>query len=214
MLDDMIDKCFQNIPDDKIPVIGISGASGSGKTYLSKLIVENIPETTILHQDNYYQELSGICLGDSGKRNYDHPESFDHSLFYEHITALSKGETISQPIYDYKTHRRTEHYRTMICKKLLVVEGIMVFYEDIISQVINMKVFMDTAPDICLIRRLKRDIKDRGRSWNQVIDQYLDSVRPMWIQFIQPMKEKCDLCIGSEQDSQRLLTKLTDILYN
>ncbi|MDH5682736.1 MAG: uridine kinase, partial [Spirochaetota bacterium] len=163
-----IDSYFQQIPEGKIPVIGISGASGSGKTFLAESIAKAITDVTIVHEDNYYHELAGIKLSDSGNKNYDHPDSFDHTLLYEHIIALSKNESISQPVYNYQTHSRTKDYRVMNPGRLLIVEGILIYCDDKISQAIDIKIYMDTAPDICLLRRIQRDSKVRGRSMNQV----------------------------------------------
>ena len=178
-------------------IIGIAGASGSGKTLVSKNIFENLgsEKVVIMQEDSYYKDLSEIPFNDRTGKNFDHPDAFDHSLLEYHLSELVKGNSISHPIYDYKTHSRLKETKTVGPHRVIVLEGILIMNESKLRDLMDIKVFIDTEPDICFIRRLKRDINERARSVDSIINQYMETVRPMYFQFIEPAKRYADIII-------------------
>lgn len=178
-------------------LIGIAGASGSGKTLVSKNIFENLGSNNvvIMQEDSYYKDLSEIPFDERTGKNFDHPDAFDHTLLISHLKELVVGKSISHPIYDYKTHSRLEQTRTVGPHQVIVLEGILIMNEPELRDLMDIKVFIDTEPDICFIRRLKRDINERARSVDSIITQYMETVRPMYFQFIEPAKRYADIII-------------------
>jgi uridine kinase len=178
-------------------LIGISGASGSGKTLVAENIFKNLgsDNVVIIQEDSYYKDLSSIPFDERTGRNFDHPDAFDHQLLAFHMKELLSGKAIGHPIYDYKTHSRKKETTIVGPHKIIVLEGILILNESAIRDLMDIKVFIDTAPDICFIRRLKRDINERGRDVNSVITQYMETVRPMYFQFIEPAKRHADIII-------------------
>jgi uridine kinase len=178
-------------------LIGISGASGSGKTLVAENIFKRLgsDKVVIIQEDAYYKDLSYIPFDERSGRNFDHPDAFDHTLLATHISELLNGKSIAHPIYDYTTHSRKKETRTVGPHKIVVLEGILILNEPSLCDLMDIKIFIDTAPDICFIRRLKRDIHERGRDVDSVITQYLEAVRPMYCQFIEPSKRQADLII-------------------
>ncbi len=178
-------------------IIGIAGASGSGKTLVANNVIQNLysEKVVMIQEDSYYKDLSDIPFDERTGKNFDHPDSFDHKLLAEHLSALVKGESISHPIYDYKTHSRLKETRTVGPHTVIILEGILILSEPRLRELMDIKVFIDTAPDICFIRRLNRDIKERARSVDSIIKQYEETVRPMYFQFIEPSKRYADIII-------------------
>ncbi len=178
-------------------LIGISGASGSGKTLIARTIMDQMVSSsvTMIQEDAYYKDLSHIPFDSRTGRNFDHPDAFDHELLYEQMQDLLNGKSISHPIYDYKTHSRLTETRTVEPHTIIILEGILILNEPRLRELMDIKIFVDTAPDICFIRRLKRDIAERGRSVDSVINQYMETVRPMYFQFIEPSKRHADLIV-------------------
>ena len=178
-------------------LIGISGASGSGKTLVTKNIFDKLgsEKVVIIQEDSYYKDLSHIPFDERTGKNFDHPDAFDHQLLIEQVTELLSGKSISQPVYDYTTHRRKDELVTLGPHDVIFLEGILVLTEPRLRQLMDIKVFVDTDPDICFIRRLKRDLAERGRDVNSVINQYTETVRPMYFQFIEPSKRYADIII-------------------
>ncbi|HGY56051.1 MAG TPA: uridine kinase [Caldithrix abyssi] len=178
-------------------LIGIAGASGSGKTLVSKTIMEKLgsEKVVMIQEDSYYKDLSDIPFDERTGKNFDHPDAFDHGLLIDHMARLLDGHAISHPIYDYKTHSRLKETRTVGPHTIIILEGILILSEPRLRDLMDIKVFIDTAPDICFIRRLKRDIEERGRSVDSVINQYMETVRPMYFQFIEPAKRHADIII-------------------
>jgi len=178
-------------------IIGIAGASGSGKTLVAKNIFESLgsDKVVIMQEDSYYKDLSDIPFDDRTGKNFDHPDAFDHSLLQYHLSELIKGNSISHPIYDYKTHSRLKETKTVGPHKVVVLEGILIMSDPKLRDLMDIKVFIDTEPDICFIRRLKRDINERARSVDSIINQYMETVRPMYFQFIEPAKRYADIII-------------------
>jgi len=178
-------------------LIGITGASGSGKT----LVAENINKqlgsenVVLMEEDSYYRDLSDIPYNERSGRNFDHPDAFDHHLLSKHIQGLLNGRTIAHPVYDYTTHSRKKETKTVGPHRIVVLEGILILNEPSLRDQMDIKVFIDTAPDICFIRRLRRDIEQRGRDVKSVINQYMETVRPMYFQFVEPSKRHADIII-------------------
>lgn len=178
-------------------LIGIAGASGSGKTLVSKNIYEKLgsDKVVIMQEDSYYKDLSEIPFDERTGKNFDHPDAFDHLLMQSHLKELVEGKSISHPIYDYKTHSRLKETRTVGPHRIIVLEGILIMNEPKLRDLMDIKVFIDTEPDICFIRRLKRDIFERARSVDSIINQYMETVRPMYFQFVEPSKRYADIII-------------------
>jgi uridine kinase len=178
-------------------VIGIAGGSGSGKTTLAELIIERIGSDQIayLPHDAYYKDLSGLAPNQRDSINFDHPDSLDSELLIEHIKLLKEKSPIQIPIYDFKTHSRTKETIPIKPRPVIMVEGILIFAEQRLRDMLEVKIFVDTDPDLRFIRRLERDISERGRSTESVIRQYLATVRPMHLEFVEPSKRYADIII-------------------
>jgi uridine kinase len=178
-------------------VIGVTGCSGSGKTSVTKAIYESLKDHSILvlEQDYYYKDQSDLPFEERLKTNYDHPLAFDNDLLIKHIEKLLRYETIDKPVYDYSIHTRSENVIPVNPKDVIILEGILVLEDERLRNLMDIKLYVDTDPDLRIIRRLTRDIRDRGRTFDSVIDQYLNVVRPMHNQFIEPTKRYADIII-------------------
>jgi uridine kinase len=178
-------------------IIGICGGTGSGKTTVANRILESVSrdEVIFLQQDSYYRNLDQMPLDYRRKVNFDHPDAIDNELLVEHLRELKAGRAVELPVYDFKTHtRRPETLRTEP-RPIIIIEGILVFNEERLRDEMDIKVFVDTPDDIRFIRRLRRDVAERGRTAESVIEQYLATVRPMHMQFVEPSKRHADVII-------------------
>ncbi|MFQ5602758.1 MAG: uridine kinase [bacterium] len=178
-------------------LIGIAGGTGSGKTLVAKNIYADLGSDRVVRicQDSYYKDLSHIEPEKRHAQNFDHPDAIDSELLIEHVKALINGQTISQPIYDFVTHTRTDKFSLIGPHSIIVLEGILIFDNPELRELMDIKIYVDTDPDIRLIRRLQRDILERGRSMESVIKQYEESVRPMHLQFVEPSKRYADIIV-------------------
>lgn len=178
-------------------IIGISGPSASGKSLLANTIVKEIGsnEVTVISEDSYYKDLAHMSLDERAKVNFDHPDALDHELLFQHLSDLQNGKQIEVPIYDHTKHGRKEETRTVGKHQIIVLEGILLFVEKALREIMDIKIFMDTALDICLLRRLSRDIVERARTLESVMEQYHRTVRPMYFQFIEPSKRYADMIV-------------------
>ncbi|MFF2447652.1 uridine kinase [Neobacillus sp. NPDC058068] len=178
-------------------VIGVTGGSGSGKTSVTKAIYESLKDHSILvlEQDYYYKDQADLPFEERLKTNYDHPLAFDNDLLIEHIEKLLRYEAIEKPVYDYSIHTRSEKVIQVEPQDVIILEGILVLEDDRLRDLMDIKLYVDTDADLRIIRRMTRDIKERGRSFDSVIDQYLNVVRPMHNQFIEPTKRYADVII-------------------
>ncbi len=177
--------------------IGIAGGSGSGKTTLARLIMEHIgPEhIAFLPHDAYYKDFSHLPLEERARQNFDHPNALETDLLIEHIQALKRGEPVHRPVYDFATYSRKPETVLVEPRPVILVEGILVLAEPRLRALFDLKLYVDTDPDIRFIRRLLRDIRERGRTLDMVVEQYLRTVRPMHLEFVEPSKRYADLII-------------------
>lgn len=178
-------------------LIGIAGGTGSGKTTLADKLVESFGsnEVSILRHDNYYKRHDEMCYEERCKLNYDHPDAFDTDLLCEHIRMLKSGKSVNMPVYDYTIHNRSDQTIAVACAPVIVLEGILIFAEPELCKLMDIKVFVDTDADVRILRRIIRDVKERGRSLDSVISQYLTTVKPMHEQFVEPSKRMADIII-------------------
>lgn len=200
-------------------VIGVTGGSGSGKTSVSQQIVNHFSELSVLllEQDAYYKDQSHLPFEERLKTNYDHPLAFDNDLFYNHLMALIKGRSINKPVYDYSLHTRSDEVIHVESREVIIVEGILILDDKDIRELMDIKVYVDTDDDIRLARRILRDINERGRTVESVIDQYCDVVKPMHHQFIEPTKRYADIIVpegGYNQVAIDLLTTKVATILN
>ncbi|MFD2565570.1 uridine kinase [Aquimarina rubra] len=178
-------------------IIGIAGGTGCGKTTVVNQIVNELPqnEVCVISQDSYYKDTSHLRYEERTKINFDHPQSIDFELLGEHLKALRKGETIEQPVYSFVEHNRTKETVQTKPSKVIIVEGILILTNPAIRDMFDIKIYVQTDSDERLIRRLKRDIAERGRDMEEVLDRYQNTLKPMHQQFIDPTKEFADLII-------------------
>ena len=182
----------------KTPIlIGIGGGTGSGKTSIAIQLFEKYGEgeVVVIEQDAYYRDLSNMSLDERHKQNYDHPDATDIELFGQHVISLMKGTAVEVPIYDFATHLRSEETKKIKPHHVIVVEGILALHYPVLRELMDIKIYVETPADIRFIRRLSRDIDERGRTAQSVIDQYLKTVRPMHEQFVEPSKFYADIII-------------------
>jgi uridine kinase len=178
-------------------IIGICGGTGSGKTTVANKILQTVSanEVAFIQQDSYYRDLDQMPLDYRQQVNFDHPDALDNDMMVEHVRALKAGRAVELPIYDFKNHQRRKETLSMEPKLITILEGILIFNERRLLEEMDIKVFVDTPDDIRFIRRLRRDIAERGRTVDSVIEQYLATVRPMHMQFVEPSKRCADVII-------------------
>lgn len=203
-----------------IKIVGICGGSGSGKTTVVKRISQMVESFSLLPEDSYYKDTDLKTPEERSilKYNFDHPDQMDNDLLLEHLQMLKKGMSVQVPIYDFVTSHRLKETIPVKSAPVIVLEGIFIFFDKRIRDLIDLKLYIDTPSDIRFIRRLKRDIEERGRTLESVIDQYLNAVRPGHFQFIEPMKHYADMIIPeggcNEKAMQVLSIFLNDLLKN
>ena len=180
-------------------VIGIAGGSGSGKTTVTTKIVEKLDpdQTVVIQHDSYYHDISRYGGRPATEINFDHPDSLETSLLIKHLKELKMGRPIEQPIYDFTTHSRKEERKRIEPKAVIFVEGILIFVEEELRRLMDIKIFVDIDPDERLARRLKRDLVERGRSIDSIIHQYMTTVKPMHMEYVEPSKRWADIIIPS-----------------
>lgn len=178
-------------------IIGVAGGSGSGKTTVANNLVKvfSREDAILIEQDSYYRELSHLAIDERALNNFDHPDSIEFELMKKHILELKNNKVVEIPIYDFKTHSRKEEKEIIHPSKIIVVEGILIFAVKEIRDLFDMKIFVDTDADEMLLRRIERDISERGRSFESVKNQYLTTVKPMYLEFCEPSKRYADVII-------------------
>ena len=181
---------------ENILVIGIAGGSGSGKTTLMRNLTGGFGDNiTVLSHDNYYRAHDDLPFEQRSKLNYDHPDAFETDLMIEHLKQLKQGQPIQCPVYDYTIHNRTAETITVEPKSVIIVEGILIFENKALCDLMDIKIFVDTDDDVRLVRRIKRDVAKRGRSLLSVLSQYMETVKPMYEQYVQPSKKNADVIV-------------------
>ena len=204
--------------ENKPVIIGVTGGSGSGKTTVSRAIFEQLHGHSLLmlQEDSYYNDQSDMPFEERIKTNYDHPNAFDTELLVKQLKDLLDWKTIEKPIYDYTEHTRSSEVEKVELKEVIILEGILVLNDPALRDLMDIKIFVDTDDDIRIIRRIQRDIEERGRSLQSVIDQYKSTVKPMYHQFIEPTKRYADIIVPEGGENQvaidLLVTKVRDIL--
>lgn len=196
-------------------VVGIAGGSGSGKTTVAHKLAAAMPAgrcATIEH-DAYYRDQGGLPLAERAVINYDHPASLESDLLARHLRMLRKGETVDVPIYDFANHTRARETRRVAPARVIIVEGILVFTEAVLREQFDIKIFVDTDSDIRLIRRIRRDLEQRGRTFQSVRDQYYATVRPMHLEHVEPSKRWADLIVPEGGDNKVALDVLLGQLW-
>jgi uridine kinase len=178
-------------------IIGICGGTGSGKTTVAQKIISSIGEENVayLQQDSYYRNLGDMPLDVRHQANFDHPDAIDNELMVNHLESLRAGECIERPIYDFVTHSRKPDTIAVLPLPVIIVEGILIFFDARLRRFMDIKIFVDCEADIRFVRRLKRDLRERGRSVDSVIEQYLTTVRPMHLQFVEPSMRYADIIL-------------------
>lgn len=190
-------------------IIGIAGASGAGKSLFAHQLLKYLvgrhtdQKVRILHEDCYYRRQDHLTYEQRCEINYDHPDALEHELLIEHLKSWRKGQSIQVPQYDYGNHNRSDKAETLQPSQLLILEGILIFFDPAVRELLDLSIFVDVPLDICLIRRLRRDINERKRSADSVLKQFEATVRPMYFQFVEPTKNYADLIVphGGENNA-------------
>ncbi len=201
-------------------IIGISGASASGKSLLANTIVNELgsDQVAVISEDAYYKDNSHLPFTEREKINYDHPNAFDHLLLADHLEQLQQGKSINIPIYSHSKHERLSETRHVGNHAIIVIEGILLFSDPILWNLMDIRIFMSTPLDICLTRRLKRDVVERHRSFESVIHQYETTVRPMYFQFIEPSSRHADIIVPRGGENRiaidMIQAKMRELLAN
>ncbi|MEZ4858162.1 MAG: uridine kinase [Flavobacteriaceae bacterium] len=196
-------------------IIGIAGGTGSGKTTVVQQIVAELPkdEVCIISQDSYYHDTSHLGFDERVKINFDHPKAIDFDLLETHLKELKKGNTIAQPVYSFVAHNRTKETLQTVPKKVVIVEGILILTHPEVRDLLDIKVYVHADSDERLIRRLRRDIAERGRDLNEVLSRYQNTLKPMHQQFIEPTKEYADIIIPTNRYNTVAVKLLQNIIH-
>lgn len=181
---------------DDIMVVGIAGGTGSGKTTITKKLMQRFGgDVSVIYHDNYYKAHHNMSYEERSKLNYDHPDSFDTELLIQAVKDLKAGRSVTCPVYDYTIHDRSDQVIVVKPAKVVIVEGILIFQSRELCQQMDIKIYVDTDADVRILRRIVRDVRDRGRSLDSVVNQYLSTVKPMHEQFVEPSKRNADIII-------------------
>ncbi|MDA9900648.1 uridine kinase [bacterium] len=192
--------------------IGVYGGTGSGKTTIVSKIVSQFPtnEIQVISQDSYYKDTSHLTFEERCALNFDHPDAIDFPLLYQHVNSLKNGENIEQPVYSFETHNRTKETVTVVSKKILIIEGILILNYPKLRSLFDLKIYIDADSDMRMERRVSRDISERGRTPEEVLNRYLNTLKPMHKQFIEPMKVHADITLENHQNTPLNLSELID----
>ena len=194
-----------------IMVIGIAGGTGSGKTTITRKLIQCFgPDVSVVHHDNYYKAHHDMSYEERTQLNYDHPNAFDTELLIRDLRELKKGRAVQCPVYDYSIHDRTDQTVTIRPTRVIIVEGILIYESRELCQEMDIKIYVDTDADVRILRRIVRDVRDRGRSLESVINQYLTTVKPMHEQFVEPSKRRADVIIPEGGHNQVALEMVVE----
>ncbi|MGM9635470.1 MAG: uridine kinase [Candidatus Avispirillum sp.] len=179
-----------------VMIIGIAGGSGSGKTTLAERLCDIFGDSVcLIRHDSYYKRRDELTYEERTKLNYDEPDAFDTELMREHLAALKRGESIDCPVYDYTVHNRSDSVQHIVPKRVIIVEGILIFADEEVCRLFDIRIFVDTDADVRILRRIRRDVAKRGRSLDSVINQYLNTVKPMHEKYVEPTKRRADVIV-------------------
>lgn len=196
-------------------VIGIAGGSGSGKTTLTNQIAAQfLEQVTVIKHDNYYKAHDDMDYDERSRLNYDHPNAFDTELMIEHLKALKQGKSVECPIYDYTIHNRSKDTITIAPNKVIIVEGILIFENKDLCDLMDIRIFVDTDADLRIIRRIQRDVMERARSLESVINQYLETVKPMHEQYVEPSKKNANVIVPEGGCNQAAMEMIRNHIKN
>ncbi len=181
---------------DNVMVIGIAGGTGSGKTTITRRLMQRFgPDVSVIYHDNYYKAHHNMSYEERARLNYDHPNAFDTDMLVDAIKELKKGNSITCPVYDYTIHDRSDEVIVVKPARVIIVEGILIFQSRELCDQMDIKIYVDADADVRILRRIMRDVRDRGRSLDSVINQYLNTVKPMHEQFVEPSKRNADIIV-------------------
>ena len=198
---------------DKITVVGVAGGSASGKTTIIEKLRGAFPEDIlVMSHDDYYKAHNDLSLENRAKLNYDHPNAYDTDLFIDHLKSLIRNDSIKRPVYDYTIHNRSSEEVIVQPKKIIVIDGILILENQALRDLMDIKIFVDADADERLIRRIKRDTMERGRSLDSVLEQYRNSVKPMHDQFVEPSKKYADIIIPYGGRNRIAVNMLVEII--
>lgn len=196
-------------------VIGIAGGSGSGKTTLTNQIAAQfLEQVTVIKHDNYYKAHDDMDYDERSRLNYDHPNAFDTELMIEHLKTLKQGKSVECPIYDYTIHNRSKDTITIAPNKVIIVEGILIFENKDLCDLMDIRIFVDTDADLRIIRRIQRDVMERARSLESVINQYLETVKPMHEQYVEPSKKNANVIVPEGGYNQAAMEMIRNHIKN
>ena len=196
-------------------VIGIAGGSGSGKTTLTNQIAAQfLEQVTVIKHDNYYKAHDDMDYDERSRLNYDHPNAFDTELMIEHLKALKQGKSVECPIYDYTIHNRSKDTITIAPNKVIIVEGILIFENKDLCDLMDIRIFVDTDADLRIIRRIQSDVMERARSLESVINQYLETVKPMHEQYVEPSKKNANVIVPEGGYNQAAMEMIRNHIKN
>ena len=195
-------------------IVGIGGGTGAGKTTLARGIAERVGagRAVIIFQDSYYLDRSDMPLSERRKVNFDHPDAFDMELLISQMEQLKSGQPIEQPVYDYRVHTRSPETRTIEPTDFVVLEGILVLHPPRLRRLMDLRVYVDVPDDVRFIRRLQRDMRERDRTVDEVIEQYYDTVKPMYMKFVEPTRVHADMIVSGEGDQDRGIESLVSVM--
>ena len=196
---------------DDIMVVGIAGGTGSGKTTITKKLMQRFGgDVSVIYHDNYYKAHHNMSYEERSRLNYDHPDSFDTDLLIQAVKDLKAGRSVTCPVYDYTIHDRSDKVIVVKPAKVIIVEGILIFQSRELCQQMDIKIYVDTDADVRILRRIVRDVRDRGRSLDSVVNQYLSTVKPMHEQFVEPSKRNADIIIPEGGHNQVAMELVLD----
>lgn len=196
-------------------VIGIAGGSGSGKpTLTNQIAAQFLEQVTVIKHDNYYKAHDDMDYDERSRLNYDHPNAFDTELMIEHLKALKQGKSVECPIYDYTIHNRSKDTITIAPNKVIIVEGILIFENKDLCDLMDIRIFVDTDADLRIIRRIQRDVMERARSLESVINQYLETVKPMHEQYVEPSKKNANVIVPEGGYNQAAMEMIRNHIKN
>ncbi|MBW1811719.1 MAG: uridine kinase [Deltaproteobacteria bacterium] len=196
-------------------LIGVAGGTGSGKTTLTRNIITALKrkQVSVLRADWYYREQSDIPPEERAQLNYDHPDALEFDLLIAHLKALRKGKSVDTPRYNFHTHNRMRESEPIKPTPVIITEGILLFSDEKLRDLFDLKIFVETAPDLRLLRRLQRDVTERGRSFDSCINQYLDTVRPMHETFVEPSKNYADIIVPASGPNEKAIKMIVDMIF-